>query len=241
MPLFDDTRSDWNARAPRNGGFPYVAPSRRTGRMWHWNGPAVHLIGKPHSACLAAVLGDQRYHQDHNGWRDIGYQALVCPHGRAIEGAGVDKIAAHCKGYNTSHYGIQLMVGEGESTPPAACTPAPSDSPPTSQARSGHTLGDLGHRQGFATTCPGDEIYAWVRAGGPRRRPGRFRRRLHHLAHQWRGIHQHPAGGRHDDLRTSRTSPTRSSTATTSPPPCSARATPPSPPAARSSSSWSGP
>jgi peptidoglycan hydrolase-like protein with peptidoglycan-binding domain len=34
-------------------------------------------------------------------------------------------------------------------------------------ARAGHSLRKMGHRDGKSTACPGDELYAWVRAGMP--------------------------------------------------------------------------
>lgn len=163
MPIFDDTRDDWKARSPR-GRITTVSPSRRVGCMWHWNGPAMRLAGRPHSACLAAVLADQRFHQGTRGWSDVGYTGLICPHGRAIEGRGVDTVGAHCAGYNTDWYGFQFMLGEGETVTAAQWARA-AELIRDVTARSGHALRHLPHSAGFATSCPGPEITARVKSG----------------------------------------------------------------------------
>jgi hypothetical protein len=162
MPIFDDTRADWKARSPR-GRITTVPPSRRVGCMWHWNGPAMRLAGRPHSACLAAVLADQRFHQGTRGWSDVGYTGLICPHGRAIEGRGVDTVGAHCAGYNTDWYGFQCMLGEGETVTAAQWARA-AELIRDVTARSGHALRHLPHSAGFATSCPGPEITRWTKS-----------------------------------------------------------------------------
>jgi peptidoglycan hydrolase-like protein with peptidoglycan-binding domain len=35
----------------------------------------------------------------------------------------------------------------------------------------GHALDKRGHRDGFATACPGDKLYAWVKKGMPSDKP----------------------------------------------------------------------
>lgn len=165
MVLFDDTRADWRAHAPKSTPVK-VAPSMRTEFFAHWNGPATGLIGKPHSACLTAVLADQAFHMNGNGWSDIGYNALVCPHARAIEGRGIDAIGAHCPNHNTTGYGVQLMVGKGEQATPAMFARARRLYDDLT-ARSGHALAKKGHRDGWSTECPGDQIEGWVKVGMP--------------------------------------------------------------------------
>lgn len=165
--LFDDTRSTWNAAPPlRPADLIIVAPSRRSEFMSHWDGGALGLFGRPHSECLAAVKRIQSQHQSSNGWNDIGYNALICVHARAIEGRGLNAIGAHCTSHNTSAFGWQFMVGKGESVSQAMfdrMAQAYSDC----ASLAGHQLLKLGHRDGFATQCPGDQVYAWVKAGMP--------------------------------------------------------------------------
>lgn len=167
MPMFDDLRADWGAAAPTNH-LALVSPTRRTEFYNHYDGGSpLGLAARPHSACLKKVRDDQRFHQSPSrGWSDIGYNGLVCQHGRAIEGRGIDYVGAHCPDHNTVAYGMQFMVGGDEKPTPAAyarmrrlyddCVD-----------RSGHPLSKRGHRDGYATACPGDAIYAWVKAGMP--------------------------------------------------------------------------
>lgn len=167
MSILDDTRTDWRARRP-TGSLTVVAHARRVGRVWHWNGPALHLFGQPHAKCLEAVRSMQVFHQDVRGWNDHGYNALICPHARAIEGRGLDKAGAHSPSWNTARYGIQLMVGQGEKATPAMLARAARLAQDL-EALAGHDLDDKPHRDDpkVSTACPGDQVTAWVRAAGP--------------------------------------------------------------------------
>lgn len=164
--LFDDLRGAWGARAPKTSP-TFVSPANRTEFMVHWNGgPTGLTAASPHSRCLAVVKADQNFHMDGRGWNDIGYNGLVCPHARAIECRGIDYAGAHCPNHNTSAYGWQFAIGQGELVTPAMfdrMARARADC----SARSGHALTPMGHRDGFATSCPGDQAEAWVKAGMP--------------------------------------------------------------------------
>jgi hypothetical protein len=105
-----------------------------------------------------------------HGWSDIGYNGLICPHARAIEGRGIDYAGAHCPDHNRLAYGWQFMLGKGEVATPAmqARMRKAYDDCCTHSKR---TLAKRGHRDGFATECPGDQIYAWVKAGMPATAP----------------------------------------------------------------------
>lgn len=161
--MFDDTRADWGASKPR-GALSFVATSARSEFFSHYDGGSpLGLAARPHSACLDRVKQDQAFHMNGNGWTDIGYNGLVCQHGRAIEGRGIDYVGAHCPDHNLTGYGWQFMVGGDESPTPAAYARmrrAYDDC----VKRSG-PLAKKGHRDGLATACPGDIIYRWIRAG----------------------------------------------------------------------------
>jgi N-acetylmuramoyl-L-alanine amidase-like protein len=66
----------------------------------------------------AIVLGILRYHRDHNGWNDIGYNFLVDRYGQIFEGraGGVDQpiVGAQAQGYNGFSTGIACL-GDYES------------------------------------------------------------------------------------------------------------------------------
>lgn len=119
MPIFDDTRADWKARPPTSAR-TVVPWSKRLGVSWHWIGPGKGPSkAGPHSACLTRVAAWQRMHQSSNGWKDIGYNALVCQHARAIEGRGLEFSGSHSPGVNTTHVGIQFMRGQDDGPPTA--------------------------------------------------------------------------------------------------------------------------
>lgn len=169
MALFDDSRADWGARKPQ--GPIYTVPiSSRTEKFGHWNGGPLRLFGKPHSACLAQVKAIQAEHMhddpDH-GWSDIGYNGLICPHARAIEGRGRDAVGAHCPNHNRTGIALQFMLGKGETATPAMLARAARFFADCETAAR-HSLRPMGHRDGFATECPGDQVEAWVKAGMPR-------------------------------------------------------------------------
>ena len=155
------TRAEWGARPPA-GTILRVTPATRTEYFQHWNGGATRI--QSHDRCPGVVRQIQSYHIDGRGWVDIGYNLLVCPHGTVFEGRGIDAVGAHCVDHNRTGYGVQAMIGQGEHPTPAmlATLAAVRD---MLAARSGHPLALRGHRDGMSTTCPGDELYAWVHAG----------------------------------------------------------------------------
>ena len=166
MSIWDDTRADWGATP--TSGMAFVPAARRDEFFNHYDGAnPLGLADQPHSACLAKVKADQRFHMGPSrGWSDIGYNGLICQHGRAIEGRGLDYAGAHCPDHNTRGYGIQFQVG-GNEAPTQAAKDRMRRLYDDLCDRSGHTLAMKGHRDGLATLCPGDIVYSWVKAGMP--------------------------------------------------------------------------
>lgn len=157
------TRAQWGARSPKTA-LTYVAPARRTEFFVHYEG--AHPLTQEHSGCAAKVREFQIYHQGTNGWSDIGYNLLVCQHGEVFEGRGWDYVGAHCPDHNTSGYGVQVMIG-GSQEPTAEALAACRRLYDEACARSGKALDKKGHRDGFATACPGEALYRWVKDGMP--------------------------------------------------------------------------
>ena len=134
------------------------------------------------------VLGIARYHRDSNGWDDLGYNFLVDKYGQVFEGraGGIDQavIGAQAQGYNSVSTGVACLgdftdiaqsepgmdalarlIGwkltlhgvpiQGQVTVTSGGGPAnryPSGTPVTFERISGH-------RDGNATSCPGDVLY----------------------------------------------------------------------------------
>jgi hypothetical protein len=141
----------------------------------------------------AIVLGIARYHRDHNGWNDVGYNFLVDKYGQIFEGraGGIDQpvMGAQAQGYNSSSTGV-CCLGEytGEGFPPAGLeavarllawklplhgapvtgtTVVISQGGAANRYRAGTavTLERIsGHRDGNSTSCPGTTLYGQLPA-----------------------------------------------------------------------------
>ncbi|WP_254400746.1 N-acetylmuramoyl-L-alanine amidase [Streptomyces sp. AC555_RSS877] len=163
------TRSQWGARAYRtpNGATPYSRPRR--GVKLHYLGTA--YSDRAHDKCDDYVRQIQAQHMDGNGWSDIGYSFVVCTHGYVYEGRGLKRrnSANGSTTLNDQDYAVLLMVGSsGLTKPTTAQLDGARDAIDYCRAEgpAGAWIG--GHRDGYPTACPGDVVYAWVKAGAPR-------------------------------------------------------------------------
>ncbi|MFJ4011816.1 peptidoglycan recognition protein [Streptomyces sp. NPDC090026] len=127
-----------------------------------------------------------RYHTVSSGWRDIGYNFAIDKCGNIYEGraGGVAQpvLGAHTLGFNTNSTGIAVLGTYSSSNPPQAAVTAvaqltawklglhgvdPKGSVTLVSGGSGKyakgakvTLNTIaGHRDGFATDCPGGRLY----------------------------------------------------------------------------------
>ncbi|MEV8636506.1 peptidoglycan recognition family protein [Streptosporangium sp. NPDC051023] len=162
------TRAQWGAHAPR-GSYGRLTSTR--GVKVHYTGGHVDLaILGDHSRCIAAVRGIQNGHMDGNGWIDIGYSAVVCPHRKVFEGRGLHHLpAANGPGLNSDHYAVLGLVGtSGVVMPTPNMLHGIRDAIEWLRAEGGAGAEIKGHRDGYSTDCPGEPLYAWVQAGAPR-------------------------------------------------------------------------
>ncbi len=138
------------------------------------------------SQAPSLIRGMYRYHVKSMGWRDIGYNFLVDKCGNIYEGraGGVSKpvMGAHTLGFNTNSTGIAVIGTFGSSKPPAAAVKAVAKltawklglygANPKGRTYLTSGGGNLyrkgkkvrlhvisGHRDGFATECPGRQLY----------------------------------------------------------------------------------
>ena len=136
----------------------------------------------------AIVLGIARYHRDSNGWNDVGYNFLVDRYGQVFEGraGGIDApvVGAQAQGYNSVSTGVACLgtfteVAQTEAgldalarligwklalhgVPIQGSVTVTSAGGPSNRYRSGAPVTFervSGHRDGNATSCPGDVLY----------------------------------------------------------------------------------
>ncbi|WP_219464115.1 peptidoglycan recognition protein family protein [Nonomuraea rhizosphaerae] len=161
-------RRDWGARAPRGG---YTQLGSTKGVKVHYTGGQVDpgIVGN-HAGCVSLVKSIQGYHMDGNGWMDIGYSFVACPHRKVFEGRGLHHLpAANGAGLNAGHYAVLGLVGNaGLVQPPDGVLHAILDAIEYVRQNGGAGNEIKGHRDGYSTDCPGEPLYAWVKRGAPR-------------------------------------------------------------------------
>lgn len=160
------TRRGWNARAPRSS--IYLASTR--GVKAHYTGGRVDPATLTnHARCLEAIRGIQLGHMNGNGWSDIGYSMWCCNHAFGV-GRGPHVLpAANGPGLNSAHYAILFLVGNAGVTEPTDAMKRNFHAARDYLREKGNAGAEIkGHRDGYATDCPGGPIYRWVRAGAPR-------------------------------------------------------------------------
>lgn len=161
-------RSAWRARPPKATN-AYLSSTK--GVKVHYTGDTMDpRLLEDHKLCPGRVRQIQNGHMDGNGWNDIGYSAVVCPHGVVYEGRGLNKLpSANGPGLNSGHYAVCGLVGnKGLVKPPPAMLNGIRDAIEWFR-RSGNAGNEIkGHRDGYATDCPGPALYSWVKVGAPR-------------------------------------------------------------------------
>jgi hypothetical protein len=168
MTTIIESRASWGARAPK---VPATALASTRGVKAHYTGGHVDPATlTDHLKCEAAVRGIQGGHMDGNGWNDIGYTGVVCNHQTFMIGRGKHALpAANGPGLNSGHYAVLFLVGtSGVTEPTDAMKLAWLDAREylRNQGDAGREI--KGHRDGYATDCPGEHVYAWIRAGAPK-------------------------------------------------------------------------
>ncbi|WP_431772174.1 peptidoglycan recognition protein family protein [Streptomyces cucumeris] len=152
-----------------------AAPSQLTakGVKVHYEGTHVSpALLDDHDLCIkewkairAAHLANKK-----EGYSDVAYNYAACPHGFLLEGRGLRRRtgANGNQPLNIAHYAIVGLVGsEGLTEPTDAMLSAIRDGIDLLRK---HGAGSeiKGHRDGYATTCPGTLLYDWVKKGAPR-------------------------------------------------------------------------
>ncbi|MGQ4405265.1 N-acetylmuramoyl-L-alanine amidase [Streptomyces hayashii] len=176
------TRRGWGAdESLRESGFRYTTKVKAAFVHHTASGNGYTCAQAP-----SVIRGIYRYHVKSMGWRDIGYNFLVDKCGKIYEGraGGVAKavLGAHTLGFNTNSMGIAVLGTFGSAKPNAATVDAVArltawklgvfGANPKGKTYLTSGGGNLyakgksvrlnvisGHRDGFATECPGKQLY----------------------------------------------------------------------------------
>jgi hypothetical protein len=140
-------REDWGAAPPKS-----ISRCVDTSTiLW-----VHHSMGAPPPNDLEAecrfTRNIQAFHQGpERGWADFGYAFGVAPSGRVFRGRGPNVYGAHCPGHN-DELSICMYGDYTKTSVPEAIRVA------IWQIADMHGKTELrGHRQGYPTSCPGDE------------------------------------------------------------------------------------
>ncbi|MEY4689882.1 MAG: hypothetical protein RIT19_207, partial [Verrucomicrobiota bacterium] len=122
----------------------------------HWVGGAGSLNIRSHEDCPTRIRGIQSYEMA-NGYSDIAYNLLICPHGTIYEGRGLGvQGAANGPQTNATKPSVCLLLNQADTM-----TPAMQDRIlDLNRAEIPGRI--LGHREVNSTTCPGDQVFAWI-------------------------------------------------------------------------------
>ncbi|XP_076975743.1 N-acetylmuramoyl-L-alanine amidase [Tamandua tetradactyla] len=116
--------------------------------------------------CAANMRSMQRFHQDTQGWDDIGYSFVVGSDGYVYEGRGWHWVGAHTRGHNSCGFGVAFVGNYTAELPNEAALRTVREELPRCALRAGLLQPDysvLGHRQLVLTDCPGDALFHLLR------------------------------------------------------------------------------
>lgn len=151
-----NSRAAWGAARARCASFH--APTKLT--IHHTVTPTLDLMS-PQSR-LRQI---QAFHQNVQGWCDIGYHFLVSRDGQIWEGRPAGQLGSHVGGNNTGNLGISFMgtfitnrATETQINKVAVLVKGLASKYPISVS----STEIKGHRQYGGTTCPGDALFAQI-------------------------------------------------------------------------------
>lgn len=152
-----------------------AAPSQTStkGVKVHYEGTAVSTkLLTDHDACLDEWKNIRRSHLANTAenYSDVAYNYAACPHGFLLEGRGLRRRtgANGNQALNQGHYAVLGLVGSSGLTEPTDAMLSAIRDGIDLLRKNGAGSEIKGHRDGYATACPGGPLYAWVQKGAPR-------------------------------------------------------------------------
>lgn len=174
-----DPRSAWTDKGPARPLSPWQ-PGEPIGTVVHYIGANGHFNPADHAGCLAWCRNTEAAEEGgnvgtHDVYSALSYNICACPHGRVIEGRGIQFQSGSQLGGNFDHVGLLMMMSVDDKMTDQLAT-AGRAAIDIVLARYPQAKGLAGHRDiagnPTGTVCPGVYVEAWVRAGAPA--PGSF-------------------------------------------------------------------
>ncbi len=151
-------------------GWPASAAPKKTkatkGVKIHYEGTLVPSMD--HSKCKSHWTTIRKSHLANKaeGYSDVAYTYAVCQHGSLFEGRGIERRtgANGNAALNADHDAIVVLVGTEYKSVSADVIAGVKEG--ISRLRASGTGKEIkGHRDGYATACPGEALYSAVKAG----------------------------------------------------------------------------
>lgn len=152
-----------------------TAPAQATARgvKVHYTGAEVSKsLFQNHAGCLELWKDIRRAHLAHptEDYSDVAYNYAACVHGYVLEGRGIGRRtgANGNQTLNRAHYAVLGLIGNSGLTEPTDKLLNAIRDAIEHLRKHGADTEIQGHKDGYATSCPGGPLYAWVRQGAPR-------------------------------------------------------------------------
>lgn len=158
-------RTEWGARKPKQ----VTKLTRVRGMAVHYSSMAAERK-EDHANCPQVVRNIQNYHMNTNGWSDIAYNFLVCWHGWVYEGRGwgVRSAANGTNIGNDNYFAVCFLGGDVENRDDVTDAGRRAIWEVIQECGRRYDAREVvGHRDIKQTSCPGNELYTWIKAGCP--------------------------------------------------------------------------
>lgn len=169
----------------------------------HYEG--THVSIATHEGCVQEWRNIRASHLANTaeGYVDVAYNFGVCKHGYVFEGRGLRKKtgANGNSALNTAHYAVVCFLGDSGDTEPTEDMKLGLLAAIVYMRNNGAGQEVKGHRDGYATSCPGEPLYAWVKGFGSQPTPTNPSSPAPTPNHPWPGVYI-SLGSKGDIVRT---------------------------------------
>jgi hypothetical protein len=157
-------RLEWGAQRPASKPTILLA-SRVDAIVYHYTAAGADEQAD-HKNCAGRVRGVQAFHQNTRGWNDIAYNFLTCKHGYIFEGRGIENKSA-ATGADNDHTLAVCFLGDDSRDRDDITNDGRTALVEITRwirQRRPAVRYSRGHRDFMSTSCPGDEVYGYIRS-----------------------------------------------------------------------------